>query len=126
MASRPRSGRDKERAKRASPVGFPASRRDSMGNSSRRKRQNRATSGAKRAASSSGAKRATSSRPQSAADRRADRPVSVFDLLDPKLSPAEVAERVAAEFADHAATGTIARMRLEAGIPAGEIGRAHV
>jgi len=95
-----------------------------MGNSSRRKRQNRATSGAKRAASSSGAKRAASSRPQSAADRRADRPVSVFDLLDPKLSPAEVAERVAAEFADHAATGTIARMRLEAGIPAGEVAEA--
>lgn len=83
-----------------------------MGNSSRRKRQNRATSGAKRAASS---------RPQAAANRPASRPGSIFDLVDPALSPAEVADRVAAEFAGHAAAGTIARMRLEAGIPAAEV-----
>jgi hypothetical protein len=48
-------------------------------------------------------------------------PGSLLGLLDPELSPAEVAERVAAEFADSASTGTIARMRLSAGIPLAEV-----
>jgi hypothetical protein len=51
-------------------------------------------------------------------------PESVLGLLGPELSPAEVAERVAAEFADSAAAGTIARMRINGGVPVREVAQA--
>jgi hypothetical protein len=51
-------------------------------------------------------------------DERAER---VADLLDPGLSPAEVAELVAARFADSVEAGEIARMRLGGGVPLGEV-----
>ncbi|MGH3158483.1 MAG: hypothetical protein ACRDNF_18185 [Streptosporangiaceae bacterium] len=56
--------------------------------------------------------------------RAKDRPGSILGLLCPELSPAEVAERVAAEFADWAGAGTIARMRLDGGIPVAEVAEA--
>jgi hypothetical protein len=50
-----------------------------------------------------------------------DRPGSFLGLADPELSPAEVAGRVAAEFADWDGAGTIVRMRLDSGVPAGDV-----
>ena len=75
---------------------------------SRRNDQDSATPGAKRGL-------------RAGQDRPGDRPHSVLGLLGPQLSPAEVADGVAAEFAGWVGAGTIARMRLDAGVPVREV-----
>jgi hypothetical protein len=68
-----------------------------------------------------GAERAARSRPQAQAGHPGGRAHSILGLLGPQLSAAEVAERVAAEFADAVSAGTIARMRLDGGVPVREV-----
>jgi len=79
-----------------------------MGKSSRRKRQDAAIAGTGRAA-------------QPGADGARERADSVLSLMDPKVPPAEVADLIAAQFADWVSAGTVAQLRLRNGVPAGDV-----
>ena len=79
-----------------------------MGKSSRRKRQGRPSAGTERTA-------------RELADRVEERADSVLRLTDPQVPPAEVADLIAAKFADWVSAGTVAQMRLRNGVPAAEV-----
>lgn len=86
-----------------------------MAKSSRKKRLDRARSEARRA---------EQSRRRARAERHREQSEHYRQLLDPGTQPAEVARLVAAEMADTPVAGAIARMRLDAGVPAGELAEA--
>ncbi len=83
-----------------------------MAKSSRRKKLDRAKADARRAEQSRRRARVERHRQQSEHYRQ---------LVDPRTQPAEVARLVAAEMADTPIAGAIALMRLDAGVPAGEL-----
>lgn len=83
-----------------------------MAKSSRRRKQDRAKAGAKRA---------EQARRRARLERARQQSEHYGQLLEPRTSPDEVARLVAEEMAGTLAAGAIARVRLSAGVPAGEL-----
>ena len=83
-----------------------------MAKSNRRKKQDRAKAEARRA---------QQSRPRARAERQQQLADRYSRLLDPRTSPAEVAELLAAELPDSSVAGAMVQMRMSLGVPAEEV-----
>ena len=83
-----------------------------MAKSNRRKKQDRAKAEARRV---------QQSRPRARAERQQQLADRYSRLLDPRTSPAEVAELLAAELPDSSVAGAMVQMRMSLGVPAEQV-----
>lgn len=86
-----------------------------MAKSSRRKKQDRAKADARRA---------EQARRRAIAERDRQESERYQQLLDPQTTPDDVARLISAEMPESLAAGAIARIRLSAGVPVGELSEA--